>query len=207
MQRFGILTIFSHTCLLLGVFFSIIGFFDVDFLKKLWKDFYKQILLFGLIGAGFWMVFDYVYELWPYLSGIVLVSEVALLKLISPMVSIMPPLTIVLPNFSITIADYCSGIESIVLFSFLHLMITFYEWKRINKVRIFLIYFPLVVGLFMVNILRVFFIILVGMFYSPDIAAKLFHTYLGMVLFIIYFFVVWRFTYPFILKKHKKQSH
>jgi exosortase/archaeosortase family protein len=62
--------------------------------------------------------------------------------------------------------------------------------------------FPLAaVGLYLVNILRVYLLVLIGATISPKLAIQLFHTYAGMLLFIAYFFLFWTVFYRKISKK------
>jgi exosortase/archaeosortase family protein len=54
--------------------------------------------------------------------------------------------------------------------------------------------------LFGFNILRVFVLILGGYFINPHIAFSLFHTYAGMIFFIIYSALFWGVCYKYMLR-------
>jgi exosortase/archaeosortase family protein len=61
-------------------------------------------------------------------------------------------------------------------------------------------FIPSSIGLFLVNILRVYLLIVIGASISPDLALTLFHTYAGIILFIIYFLLFWLTFYKWMKK-------
>ncbi len=56
-------------------------------------------------------------------------------------------------------------------------------------------------GMFLTNILRIFILFIVGAHISPDLAVGLFHTNVGWILFILYFFIFWYIASKFVYKK------
>ena len=107
----------------------------------------------------------------------------------------IPPRALFVKNFVVSIEEACSGVDSLFLFRTLYICIGTIDWKKFNKLKLILMFFPAVMGLFLVNILRVYLLILIGVLTNPQVTIQLFHTYLGMILFIIYFTIFWRFTY------------
>jgi len=194
----------AHAGLLLSGLFITLAVFGIHFFKTLANKFWKEVVLSAILGAIFYFLFGWIFLLWPYLSKIVLVAVAYLLHFSFPNIVIVPPLTIQLPQFAVTIGEYCSGIESLFLITTLYVLIGCVERERILVKQYLLLFIPLIIGMFTLNILRVYVIILSGVWLSPEIAAKLFHTYLGMILFMSYFFIYWRMAAPIIIQTRQK---
>jgi exosortase/archaeosortase family protein len=151
------------------------------------------ILFYGLLAI--------VYSLWEVLASIVLHSVKWLLGLSGLHSIIIQPRILLLDKFGINIAQYCSGIESIALFSGLYILTGVLDWNKFNHRR-FLYTFPVALFiLFGLNIIRVYVLILAGYYINPQIAFSLFHTYAGMLFFIAYSLVFWAVSYKFMLAK------
>jgi exosortase/archaeosortase family protein len=116
-------------------------------------------------------------------------------------VHIIPPYTLSFPTFAISIEQACSGLDSIFLFTALYGIIWLIDWNTLDTRKMALIFIPALIGTIIVNIIRVFILILVGLTISPELAGTLFHTYLGMILFIIYFAIYWKFLYKWLLRR------
>jgi exosortase/archaeosortase family protein len=116
-------------------------------------------------------------------------------------VKVLPPRTLLLSKFGVTVAQYCSGIESIALFSGLFFFIGVLDWVKLNHQRFIFVFIPALLVLFLLNILRVYLLILGGYYINPQIAFSLFHTYAGMIFFIIYSAVFWSVSYKRLLKE------
>jgi len=56
-------------------------------------------------------------------------------------------------------------------------------------------------GLFVLNIVRVYGLIMAGYYINPEIAFSLFHTYAGMVFFILYSAVFWAVAYRYLINR------
>lgn len=199
-----VLTAVTHIVLLSSVAAAALGIFGRHFFLSLGKMCKKELIATVILATLFYFLFGMIFSLWPYLSKIVLWAVLGLLQFTNPGAKVVPPLTIQLPQFAITIGEYCSGIESLFLITTLYVLIGCLEWNKLHKNVFFLHFFPLIIGMFMLNIVRVFVIIQAGVFFGPQIAAKLFHTYLGMLLFMSYFLVYWKWSAPIILRKPAK---
>jgi exosortase/archaeosortase family protein len=148
-----------------------------------------------------------VYVLWKVLAAAVLHSVKWLLNTAGIHAAIFPPRTLFLDKFGIEVAQYCSGIESIALFTGLYAIIGTLDWHKFNHRKLF-IAFPLaLLVLFGLNILRVFVLILAGYYISPQIAFSLFHTYAGMIFFIVYAGVFWTLFYKRLIRRPLQKSH
>ncbi|MDD5181568.1 MAG: archaeosortase/exosortase family protein [Candidatus Nanoarchaeia archaeon] len=104
-------------------------------------------------------------------------------------------------NFEVNIGAPCSGIESGSLFIFFYMAIVILDWKRINKKLAALLWIPGLIGMFCVNILRIYVLMLIGHLVSPKIAISIFHENAGWMFFVVYIFVFWYLAYPKIRKK------
>lgn len=191
-----VLSFISHGSLWAAGVSILLGVYGWQFLVQLKKTFFIQGVVSVVLALGIYFSFDFVFDLWPYLSKIVLWAVAALLQFTFESVTVIRPLTLYVQGFGVTIGEYCSGIESLFLISVLYILMGCIEWTKLRKIRYFLYFPPLLIGMFMLNILRVYGIILAGVWISPEIAAKLFHTYLGMVLFLGYFLVFLSWAYP-----------
>lgn len=194
------IALLTHVALILSGVFITGAIFGWSFLWTICQRFWKETINSVALGVIFYFLFGFIFMLWPYLSGMVLVAVSFLLRLTISNIVIVPPLTIQLPQFAITVGEYCSGIESIFLITTLYVLIGCLEHERIKLFRFIVLYPPLIIGMFCLNIGRVYAIILSGLVFGPEIAAKLFHTYLGMILFMIYFFIFWKLAAPILIQ-------
>lgn len=194
------LSIFSHLTLVSIPLFLFLGIFGLKFFITFIKAFSKEIFFCLLISLFLDFGIFQVWKLWPFFSGGVLYSVRFLLSLSFSDVIFSPPYTLTLNNFSVAIQQACSGLDSLFMFTALYTLIGFTEQKTLSF-RKYLSLFPLaLLGMYIVNILRVYLLILIGATISPTLALKLFHTYAGMILFLLYFGLFWRLSYKFLQK-------
>lgn len=189
---------------LIGIFifiFLILGIYGLSFIKDFIKKFKKEILYFLVFGIIVYFLMNVVWSLWPYLSNIVTSITYFLLKLVSSKAALIPPRTLLVNGFGAQIAEACSGIYSIFLFSALYLFAVFLDWKKMNKVKAVLMFVPAVTGAFFANILRVFLLMIIGGYVSRSIALGMYHSYTGMIFFLIYFGIFWGLTYKWMKKQ------
>lgn len=195
------LSLLVHLNLVLIPVFLLLGVFGYSFLKTFIREFKKELAIcVGLSSVLFLAIFQ-VWKLWPLFSRLVLNAEYFLFSHIYTSVYVIPPRSLFVQSFAVEIAEACSGLESIFLFTVLYIFITIIDWKKLDTRKILLFYPLLLAGLVVVNILRVFLLILIGVLINPQIMVTLFHTYLGMVLFVIYFLVFLIFGYKRVKKK------
>jgi len=184
--------------LFLSIFaFLGLGIYGLEFISNFINKFKKQISYFLIFGIIVYSLMKPVWSLWPYLSLIVLKANVFLLDFFGN-VMIINESTIFFNNFSAQIAEACSGVYSIFIFTALYLFGIILDWHKLNKKKAILLFIPAVIGAFIINILRVFMIFIVGAFISRQLALELFHSYIGMVLFLVYFGVFWSLSYKWM---------
>lgn len=189
-----------HMLILLSGTTLFIGSFGTKTVSAFLKTFRAEVkacvLLFPILYLG---IFE-IWKLWPFFSGGVLKAVTFLLSLTFK-TQIVPPYTIYVNGFGIAIAEACSGLDSLFMFSILYLLVIASDWAKINKVRAVVAYLALAVGLYLVNILRVYVMVVIGAVWSPEIAVHVFHTYAGMVLFFMYFLGFMKWGYGWLKKE------
>ncbi len=190
----------AHALIIAIPVFLAVGVFGLAFMRYFVHRFKQELLVCLVMSVVFYFAIFQVWKLWPYFSGVVLKSVSFLLSLHVSPVREIGPLTLFVDDFAVRVEQSCSGLDSIFLFSALYSLIVLVEWQQFRKLRVLLIFFPALLGLFLVNILRVYVLILVGVYISPQLAMRLFHTYLGMVFFMVYFYFFWMYAMKWLKK-------
>ncbi len=196
----------AHGGLLLSLVLAALGCFGLKDAQLLLKSYRREILWALGMAVFFYLFLLAVYALWQPLATIVLFSVDGLLSLTGLTAVILPPHTLMFDKFGITIAEFCSGVESIALFTSLYAVVGLLDWKRLNRRRYFIVFPFALLLLFGLNILRVYGLIMAGYYIDADIAFSLFHTYAGMVFFIIYSAIFWVIAYKHLLKIPAKKA-
>ena len=187
--------------LIVSLIFAAGGIFGSANLRLLINKYKRELLYALVLVIVFYGFLTLVYGLWRVLSTIVIHSVKWLLNLTGLTATIIPPRTLLLDKFGINIAQYCSGIESIALFTGLYALIGILDWKRFNHKKLLSVFPIALIVLLGLNILRVYVLILGGYYINPHIAFSLFHTYAGMVFFIIYSGLFWIVSYKWMLQQ------
>ena len=191
----------------------VLSFFVAAFGKKMISSqyrIYKRQIPY-LLGAalGYWMISSFIEGMWHVFSGTVAWLVYSLLKISYPAASLAPNAdgpAIVAGGFGARIGSLCSGIESMMLFSALFVIIIAVDFKKIDLKRAFIVFFPALAGVFLLNVVRIYLLFLVGINVSRDIAVGMFHTNAGYILFCAYFFGFLWFVYPWMMCKKKKKA-
>jgi exosortase/archaeosortase family protein len=191
----SVLGIFLFHLLFLAIFvFLIIGIFGLNFLKDFFRKFKRELLYFFIFGVIVYSLMYYVWRLWPFLSLIVVRVTSFLLGFVGD-VAVINQYTFSFGGFAAEIGEACSGIYSIFIFSSLYLFAVILDWGKLDRLKVVLVFVPAVVGAFFVNVFRVFLLFVVGAYVSEEIAIGLYHSYVGMVFFLVYFAVFWFLFY------------
>lgn len=177
-----------------------LGIFGYKLLITLVKNFYKEIIISGLVSFLFTLVLIKLISAWLILTSIILIFTKFLLSLSSISATILPPTTLALDKLTIDVGQTCSGIESIFLFSIFYLLISTFEWDNFNKTKVILLYIPSVIGLFFLNAFRVYLLIIISLFISPSFSLGTLHTNLGLIFFVLYFSLFWKLFYSWMKK-------
>ncbi len=146
---------------------------------------YAPLILFLGIGLR---------QSWPWLAQGIGWSLYGLLKLgFNPIIHIPDPshVEVGIATFKVNIADTCSGIESLGLFAGIYAGLILFNWRSLRFSRALLLLIPGLVGIYLVNAVRVYLLFLIGLI-AGNSALDLFHTYLGMFVFVLYFLFFWQ---------------
>jgi len=183
-------------------FFMVLAIFNIKFIIDFIDNFKKELsLCIGLSIIAYIFIIK-IRASWYLLGGFVAKSVAFLLKLSfknEVMFSINNHSIILgVRNFTASIGTPCSGIESISMFLLLFLLIFAYDYKILNKKRMFVVLIPGLIGTVLVNILRIYLLYLAGVFVSPQFAVGMFHSNIGWILFLVYFIFFWFFAYKWV---------
>ncbi|MFH1276443.1 MAG: archaeosortase/exosortase family protein [Candidatus Woesearchaeota archaeon] len=195
---YHILTIFTYS---VATFILGLSIFNFNFIKR----FYEGISMSILLSLSF-LLLNYLLRLkWLYFSKMISTINFFIFNYItsaslnyaydgSPMLKIM--------DFEVIIGNPCSGIDSLTLFILLFIGIISFDWTHIKMSKFKLSMFFLIglLGMFLVSIIRIFLIMLIGGYWSREIALGLFHSNAGWILFIVYVGIYWKILYPLLLK-------
>jgi exosortase/archaeosortase family protein len=197
--------------LVIAFFCFLFAVFDKTYLEKFFKDFKKEIIIFAIIGVIMYKLLILFQQQWYFFSSSVTIILAKALSFFYPVAYVLnaqaqggPILRAA--DFTVSIGSPCSGIDSLMLF-FVFFSVLFALDKDRLKKGLYAIFFVIgLVGVYLMNVLRLFLLMLAGIHISPKFAVGLFHTNAGWILFIIYFlcyyWVIKRFIYE---KKLLKQ--
>ncbi len=194
------LSLLTHAILVLVTILPVFGVFGVRWVIYFLTFFKKELLQCLAIAIVLYLAIFQVWKLWPYLADIVLVSVQKICQLFFPIVRVGSDRRILVQTFVVRIDEACSGIEGVFLFSCLYALIGFMDYQKLNKKKLFGMFLPSLLGLFATNVLRVAVLVMIGVLWSPKIALELFHTYAGLMFFVIYFIIFWRISYKWMMK-------
>lgn len=197
----------AHAGLILGIALLAVGCLGAKNLRSLGSIYRREIVASLALGALFYLFLLAVYALWRPLASVVLLCVRGLLALGGLHAVMVPPNSLIFDKFGITVAEYCSGIESIALFTGLYAIVGLLDWARLNRFRYFAIFPFALLALFGLNILRVYGLILAGYYINPELAFSLFHTYAGMVFFMLYSAVFWAVAYKYLITTSAPLDH
>jgi len=106
-----------------------------------------------------------------------------------------------LEDFAVGVTTGCSGIEGIALFTVTYIFLSVLDWKKLNKKKVGIFFVLGVLGMYLVNALRIYTLMIVGAFWSPELAIGIFHNNLGWIFFLVYYFTFIWYVYPKIKEK------
>lgn len=186
------LALLLHATLVLSVVFLFLGVFSFSYMKWLYLTFKHEVAVCFVLSVVLYFMIFQVWKLWPYFSGVVLEVVYYFLQFSFENVATFDPLVLRVNSFSVIVGQACSGIDSIFLFTVLYWFFGVVDWHEFNKFKLVLTFLPAVLGLFAMNILRIYLLVLIGALWSPALALGLFHTYAGLILFMLYFLIFWK---------------
>ena len=175
------------------------------------KKFHKEIIISVVVSLCFFSFAMLLRSSWAFFSSIVgnAVMLIFRLTMRSPDIY-FSDFTMGINGFSAAIGPPCSGIESMAMFTSIFLLMVIYDLNNLNKNRILPYFLIGIAGMYMMTIIRIYFLFLVGIS-NPDLAMSLFHTNLGWILFVVYMLLFLYFIYPMMMiagnySKNSKQA-
>jgi exosortase/archaeosortase family protein len=208
---------------ILFIIFTGMTVFGFPFIRYFLKNYRKEIGYFIIFTTGFFFLMLLVQNAWSYFSSSISEILYRVFSLFFDNVTYKPfvssftmsegggPL-LGINNFSAIIGKPCSGIDSLLLFTSVFVLIMILDYKKINKVKATIAFIIGAVGMFIVNLVRILLLFIVGAYIDPKLAIGLFHTNIGWILFIIYgltfYWIAFKFIYikkPINKNKYKKK--
>lgn len=214
----GLLLYIIQAAILFWLAFAFILFalavFQPSYLKKFIVEFKKELPIFAAMGIVMYLLLMWFQKQWYFFSHSVSKILYGLLSLIygsGAFYDIGPDGPLVgLRDFVINIGPPCSGIDSMFLFLAFSAAIFALDHKRLKKNVFFISSAIGLLGVYLVNVLRLFLLVLAGVYISPEFSVGLFHTNAGWVLFILYFLayylVIRKFIYVDRVANSKESS-
>jgi len=197
---------------LLSLIFAFAAFtlsiFSFNYLKKFYISLKKEIWITIILSIIAYNILMWFQSLWPLFTNSISRLLISMFSPFFPTYLELGPVPLLDVNgFVVTIGAPCSGIESLFLFIAFSIGIYVLDHQKIKKIRFVLFSIIGLVGIYFVNVLRLFLLILTGIYISPDFAVGMFHTNVGWILFAIYFLIYYYIIRKFIYNKpHSKKK-
>ncbi len=188
-----------------------ITIYTIKFTKYFIKNYWKKIILFAIIGIIYFYLIQLFQLIWYQLSYFVSKTIQQMLSLTFNNVYFTPGTAtqgprLGLNSFIVGVSKECSGIDSLLLFISLYSLLLFLDWNRLNKKRMLILLLPGIIMTIAYNIIRIYLLILVGVYIDPQFAIDTFHTNIGWVLFLIVFMIFWNYGSKYAYEKQNKKS-
>ncbi len=205
-----LLTLLKYLINAVFVVFLLLAVFNLNFFKEQFSKFRRQLPYFALLIPVYYFIIQGFQMIWRIFGEFVAKALYFLLNLsfdnvyINAKALTAPSLGV--GNFRVGISEECSGIDSILLFLSLYAILFVLDWSRLNRKRMLILLIPGIMGTIAYNILRVYLLMLVGVFISPEFAVDVFHTNIGWVLFLVFFIIFWHYGSRWVYKKSQKKA-
>ncbi len=186
--------------MLLGYISLFVAILGKNFIKKFSVDLSVIILLIIPSHLAPLLIDHF----WQYSSRVTLAGLSLLFSLLHIDGVIIPSeFAVRMKDFSVIVGPSCAGIHSLTAFTVLYGAILLLASKDVAFKGYYaaLFYAIGLFAVFLLNSIRVFLIILVGVYYSKDFAIHLFHETIGSVLLLSFFILYTSFILPKILRR------
>ena len=184
--------------------------YNRKFFTDNFRKFRRQIPVFALLSAGYFFIIQMFQLAWSYLGTFVakIIYFMLTLTVDNAYIRLNPGKSPIIGvgKFIVGISEECSGIDSLLLFLSLFTAILALDWYKINRKRMFMLLVPGIIFTVFYNILRVYLLILVGVYYDPQFAVDTFHTNIGWILFLVFFVIFWNFGSKWVYQKEKSSK-
>jgi exosortase/archaeosortase family protein len=176
-----------------------VGVFNTRFIRA----FRFEVLFTILLIIIFYLSSVMIDQHWQYSSYVTFLG----LRLILPLLPVTYTLNseifeVTVEDFTVFIGPPCAGIHSLMTFVILFLVWIFLtiHRQRFAWGRVCFIFLAGIVGVFLVNTIRVILILLVGAWYSQEFAVTVFHHNIGAILLLLFILLFFKWVAPFMRK-------
>jgi len=193
---------------ILGIITLFIAVFGLRLSKLLITTSYKELLFSTIFAYWVYWFSEFIKTKWEFFAEIVAKSLFWIFKITGFKVFLNLKVdvpTIGIQGFVAGVYNVCSGVDSMGFFTLAYFMLVVLNWKRVIFWRAAIMYIPGLIGIFILNILRVYVLIIIGAKLSSDFALNAFHTNAGMVFSVIYFIIFLPLALKVIEKKKEKK--
>lgn len=209
-QKIVLLNVDPNIASLVPFYSGVSLMFAAIFGRKFIKKFGTELLIIAYILFAYIIAKMLIIYSWSYLVYGIL----ALFNYIFPLISdnylvALSTYNVRLENFSVNVGPTCAGIYSMVTFSLLYISSVTLLNRGSSKLNIrkTTLFFAIgLLGVYLLNILRVLIIVLVGAYISKTLAIKFFHEYLGAIFLIGVFLIYLYFVIPKLVDHSKHSS-
>jgi exosortase/archaeosortase family protein len=206
-SSFYFIQIASAILLVCAFSFFTIAVFSLEYLQQLYSKLTKPLWITFVATISAYFLLMGFQNLWPYFSYSISIILFGLFNPLYPTYLELGRIPLLDVNgFAVSIGASCCGIESLFLFIVFSIGIYTLDHKRLKKKTFFISSLIGLIGIYFVNIIRLFLLILTGIYTSPQFAIGIFHTNVGWILFVIYFLAYYFFTKNFVYKQVTKNG-
>jgi len=185
-----------------------LAIFNTRFFKDQLAKYRMQIPIFLGIMVAYFFVIQVFQMIWRFFGNIAAQSVHFLLSIgfDNTYLNMNPTRNPLLGvgDFIVGISNECSGIDSLLLFISLYTVLLVLDWNRMDRKKMFILFIPGIIGTVLYNVLRIYMLILVGVFISPEFAIDMFHSNIGWILFLLFFMAFWHFGSSWVYIKNAK---
>lgn len=204
-QGVALYTIIVAKLMLLAAafFFFALCAYGINYCKTFYAKFRKELIITAIIAFLLYHILILFQSGWMIFSEIVtIVLFIIFTSFYHVRFDFGPEGPLMKVNdFIVRIGETCSGIDSMLLFVLFFLAIFALDHKKIIKKKFFIAFILGFIGVYFVNIARLFLLMLIGVHISADLAVGLFHTNAGWIFFVIYFLGYYWFARKFFYVK------
>ena len=209
-QAIGFFIFLKYLLNALFIIFTALACYTLPLVGHFIREKWKSIVTFLVLGGLYFFLIQLFQKVWYNLSYFVARTIYHMLSWGYDRVYFSPGNLTSGPRlgvngFIVGISDACSGIDSLLLFISLYTLIFVLDWKRLDRKRMWLLLIPGLLGTVAYNILRIYALLLVGLYISPEFAVDMFHTNAGWILFLLFFLEFWHFGSKWVYHKGKQK--
>ena len=198
------LTFLKYGLNILFVAFLALAVFNKRFIFSFIKKYRIDILVFTIMFVAYYHIIWWFQDSWQFFSNFVgnilyFVFSKQFHNVVFRVADAAGP-TLGVENFYVSISKVCSGIDSLLFFISLFVILVITNWDSLNKIRMALLFIPGIIGTYLLNIIRIYLLVLIAVRISPKFAVDFFHTNAGWVFFLTYFIVFWQFGRKWVIR-------